>query len=797
MQLKKIFRFIIIALSSCAFLIFFLSSIQSFSTQSRASDFSVDKYYTVKSDVLAIEFVAGDFVRGKQVPYEAEPQDSLLEEKGITWVKRSGQPIGALVGRDKNVLYRFTEFFGSGSTPGWLDRSAAYEITSEDDESYKNGIHPEAVFRKTKPIDMLEVEQGKFSFQKRHTIYLKLRSPLNPSSSYQIKFSGKQVDGLDFQYQPKLIQSEAVHISHIGFRPDDPAKIGFLSTWTGNGGGVGYPEGLKFWLQTFSDQTEVYNGLTKLSKVSFKQEDPYRNYSGTDIYLMDFSDFDEAGEYQLCVEAVGCSVPFNISEAAWKEPFYVSARGFYHQRSGVELKPPYTDYYRPRPFHPDDGLEVYQSTVPLMDTNMGLNLNKLDVYKDLPQSITSEVVPNAWGGYMDAGDWDRRIQHLIAARMMLELAEQFPDYVTALSLDIPESSNDLPDIVDEALWGIDFFKRLQTSEGSIRGGIESTGSPQFGEASWQESHQVFAYAPGLWSTYMYAGVAAKAASWLQRRSPDLSAEYRDSALKAMRYAETEFAQQLSKEPPLPHDVEDLRNLAALELWHLTQEQQWHRIFLDTTAFVEPQGDVFKNNSFDQADAAFLYASLPLGRVDPDVQLNAKRALLSAANKLIDVQEQTAFKWSKTNSYTPVFWAGALGTPQAIAFLRAHALSGDDRYLRAAVLACQFSAGANPDNMVYTTGVGHRAPHNPLIVDQRVTGQDPPPGITVYGPSDLDRFKDFWFLKRYGEETEPPMSEWPPVESYFDVYYFVPTTEFTIHQTMAPTMYTWGYLAARQ
>jgi hypothetical protein len=83
---------------------------------------------------------------------------------------------------------------------------------------------------------------------------------------------------------------------------------------------------------------------------------------------------------------------------------------------------------------------------------------------------------------MDAGDWDRRVQHLKSGLLLLELAELFPDYFGSLSLNIPESGNGLPDVVNEALWNIDFFRRLQTAAGGIRGGIESSEHPRRGEA---------------------------------------------------------------------------------------------------------------------------------------------------------------------------------------------------------------------------------------------------------------------------------------------------------------------------
>ncbi len=36
--------------------------------------------------------------------------------------------------------------------------------------------------------------------------------------------------------------------------------------------------------------------------------------------------------------------------------------------------------------------------------------------------------PDAWGGYMDAGDWDRRSGHLRVGYLLMELLDLFPDY---------------------------------------------------------------------------------------------------------------------------------------------------------------------------------------------------------------------------------------------------------------------------------------------------------------------------------------------------------------------------------
>jgi endoglucanase len=77
---------------------------------------------------------------------------------------------------------------------------------------------------------------------------------------------------------------------------------------------------------------------------------------------MEFGALDEEGEFVVVVDGIGRSYPFRIAREVWQRAVYVSGSGFYHQRSGIELGPPHTTFRRPRPFHPDDGLLIYQSS---------------------------------------------------------------------------------------------------------------------------------------------------------------------------------------------------------------------------------------------------------------------------------------------------------------------------------------------------------------------------------------------------------------------------------------------------
>jgi len=98
---------------------------------------------------------------------------------------------------------------------------------------------------------------------------------------------------------------------------------------------------------------------------------------------------------------------------------------------------------------------------------------------------------------------------------------------------------------------------------------------------------------------------------------------------------------------------------------------------------------------------------------------------------------------------------------------------------------------------YTTGLGHESPQHPLHIDSRLTHQAPPPGLTVGGPIDVARDKNNWAQKIVAKYCFPEVQRWPTLEAYWDVFWYPPMCEFTIHSPMAQNAYAWGYLAGRK
>ncbi|MBV5315007.1 MAG: glycoside hydrolase family 9 protein [Prolixibacteraceae bacterium] len=766
---------------------------------------------TVAPDVLCIEIEDCRILPSIQIPYQADSSDvitiknySPLGEKNTMRVVRNGFPLGMLVGKERTTLTIHERIVGIHLNTKDADVPTNYLISSPGDPNYSRGLSPEKVWRKSKPTNWPEENRkgGEF-YTAKHFLYLKLPYSLKISQVYLISLSELSLNRSAFYYvhDPVYARSEAIHVSQIGFRTDDPDKNAFLSVWMGNGGGYTYPENMEFSLINDKTNEKVFSGKTVIQwKGSVPEEIGTKvNHSGTDVIRLDFSSFNLPGRYRIYVEGVGCSYPFNIGEAnSWKHAFEISMKGHFNQRSGTPMLPPYTDFVRPRSFNPADGVKVYQSTCSLLNSGNGLNAlgTDKDNFGNLVAGKTEELVPQAWGGVMDAGDWDRRINHLVAPRLYLELMELNLDYFKDISLNIPESGNDLPDLVDEALYGLDVYRRMQLPDGGIRGGIESSEHPAEGSASWQEVLTVLAYAPDHWSSYIYAGVAARAAFVLKMLGQEEKAQiWEASAVKAMEWAEYEYEKWITSpdytkitsyaKKMVPVE----RNLAAVELYKLTKNRHWHKVYLST-----------QNQEQNRTEAAFIYAQLDQSMVIQNDQKNAINAIISEANRLVDLSLKSAY--GITTSITGKAlggWESTYSIPASQTLVRAHYLTGNAQYLKTLLRSALFSAGANPMNLCLTTGLGENCIKHPLHEDSRHTGQPAPIGISVCGPGEISVFAKPGsdMERRLSTECTPEGVKWPSAESYFDLYGWDLQNEYVVDRNLGPSAYIWGYLASRK
>lgn len=751
----------------------------------------------VASDILCLLVREYFNQYGSFGPYKPEPGDEITE-KGIHRIlKRKGKAIGNIAGPEGNLhLKVWDQRTGKPLQLRAALNPANYALNAGDG----GAIKVTKVFRKTRPVD-----QTKRGYCREHFLFLKLAKPMSLDAKYTLSCGSVNIDPgkHEFVFDPKRLRSEAVHVNQVGFRSDDPAKLGFLSLWMGTGGAyTGYKEGTAFHLVDVKSGKAIHSGKvalrTKRTQKAFGYQAKGRNFELTNTYVCDFSSFATPGEYALSVDGVGCSYPFVIGEKSWQVAWHTSMRGFYHQRSGIEWKKPYAAWDRPRDLHPADGKHnaVYEVTKTELDLGMDL--------KQLPKIKTDKTLPEAWGGYHDAGDYDRRVYHLVCSRYMMELFDLFPDYFRKQKLLLPEEKNALPDILDEGLWCPALYKRIQREDGGVRGGIETNGHPRHGEASHLDTLTKFVFKPDVRASWTFAATAAQAA-WLLRREKQaqMADDWQAAAVKAMKWAEAQYkaGKDAYHQRKNWWQIKDKRNLAAAHLYRLTRDRAWHEVFLATCGYKDmDKPNVFKWSSHVQSEAAIVYARLGEGLGDPAVKVKAKQALIAHADQQVTYASKQAYMFTAKDMGSPLI-ISSHAAPQGLDICRAHFLTGDRKYLEWAIKSSQFSVGGNPLNLVMTTGLGSRSVMFPLYLDMKYMSQKaPPPGITIYGILDPKFGKPNWahkWILDHENNCVPSWREWPLSEFYFDVYTWPMENEFTVQQSMAPACYVWGYLAARK
>ena len=759
----------------------------------------IESVYAVAPDVLAVAMRAQEIVPGHIEPYVAQEGDKLAKDGRTTWLERGGKRVARVLGEPQDTLSFPEAISGDPLLEPLVAESDTWSLRSDDDPAFATAIAPTRVERKGKPVDWC---QGSDRFAMRHIAYLRLPAAMRVGATYILDLSRINLRATEqrFTYDPAKAWSEAVHVNQIGFRPDDPLKRGFVSVWLGSGGRQVYAAGLAFSVIDQSNGEAVLRGTTEMAKAADQTEAMNRaprNWNATDVLRFDFAAVSKPGTYRISVEGIGCSHPFRIGDDVWTKAFLVQMQGFYNQRSGIELGPPFSAFRRPRDLHPANGAKIFQSTCSPLDVAN----NDEARMKGLEDGRTEQQVPEAWGGYHDAGDWNpRRITHMLNnTELLLELAMLFPDWVDRTTWPLPDQQR-APALLKEVMFEVDCYRRLQLPDGSVRFGIETHGDPRPGEVSWKQTMPMYVFAPDPWSGFIYAGMAARLAGVLARHDPALAATYRDSAMRAMTWSDERWRQVRDK-PDLAKRwyISDDRNFAAIELYRTTGDKRWLDLFLEESVLTEEKPDLFQWGKHVQLHAAFSYATLPATLADPVLQERAKQATIAMAERAIAYADGNAFNLAANNPGKPMFQF-FYSVPQTKEMLRAHHLTGDAKYLAAALRSTVFSAGGNPMNATYTVGVGHDWPRNPLKLDARSTGQPTPLGQTVYGNCDFIHWTDSfhlppWVFTHLDRISSPAARTWPIPEAYFDIFLYPGQTEYTV-EGFGENAYAWGYLAAR-
>ncbi|NEU13477.1 hypothetical protein G3T14_15245 [Methylobacterium sp. BTF04] len=560
------------------------------------------------------------------------------------------------------------------------------------------------------------------------------------------------------------------------------------------------------------------------------------NRAGTFVFALDYSDWRprKAGTYRLHVPGLGMSDPFTVDTDVWLTAARTAIGGLYNHRSGIALDGRF-GFRRPAAFRPTPEAPVRMSRLPLAWSIEGLEGFVPFTAGAEPQWLSGRDAPSSfWGGYMDAGDWDRRIQHVEVATLLLDLFEGLPESLREADFGLPKSSavlddpiyasaDAIPNLLHEPIWLLDFFRRLQAADGGVSGGIDSAGPPLLGEPSFLEHQAVFAYAPDPIASYRYAGAAAHLARVLDGLGrAELAGLFRDSAARAWRSAEAGFADPdgayadalsvgrrtnlfgavgwEARRSTIQRITGEFRVAAAASLFRLGAGRAFGRIFEEAWAGGFGIAD-------QRADMAWDYAQSE--GAEAGIKAQIETAMVRDATLFASVQRAAAYP-SMKHPYAPVGWGQGTAPSNSMIrlFIHAHRLSGNTELLKLMQMTAEGLLGANQLGVSFTTGLGTRQIRHPLHEDHRAMGVAVPGGITVYGFGPQAQFNPEWLFgptwaifpedgAAATRRIDPTRFSQPYFEYFIEHPGMVMHQEYTVHQTIVTTAALWLYLAAQK
>lgn len=616
-------------------------------------------------------------------------------------------------------------------------------------------------------------------------VYLKLPAPLTNGESLRITGADGRAATMKFQEDSTVCWS--IKVNQVAYSRLATKKAAFLGLWLPGIGPLDFHawEGKPFYVKKFEPGKRwcdgqavgdpVFTGSIHLRK-PFSEQQVVReggsNLTGEDVYELDFSEFQDEGRFCIQIPGMGRSWPFSVTSAGSGEAFYTVMKGLFIQRCGMELKKPFTAWERPAchtetrqgQFVPETGdwyLNRYrqksenEATVGFRtenSTRTGVTAFTL-IGNSAPDS---PVLPHVHGGWHDAADFDRRYGHYNVMWDLLALAEAFPQRFRDGQLNIPESGNGVPDILDEVAWGLDLWRSTQTPEGGVSSWIEMESHPGTRPGlvkSFVENQMPFyASIPDRTGSFAYAAAAAWLSRLIAPSNPQRAKEYLESAKKAFTWAMDDTHTMRDKSFSIEKPMRD-------------QALKGTTIKFDEDSDITTVDNAFTDRSFAAAnlflathDDAYMdvWRRYELGKkyAPLSYRINASRAVPILLNPEWPEEDRALIKKSiletadsllasqNAHPYRMLWLAPTEGWFHTLAWGNFHQkvrpvavsymVTFDPRYLASLQNTADFFLGCNPLGSSMITGLGSVSP----VVFQHIHSQsdgvaEPTPGIPPY------------------------------------------------------------------
>ncbi|MBD5487450.1 MAG: glycoside hydrolase [Lachnospiraceae bacterium] len=484
--------------------------------------------------------------------------------------------------------------------------------------------------------------------------------------------------------------------------------------------------------------------------------------SGDHVHVADFSRITQEGTYYVQNESGERSHCFRIGQDVYRAIQKDMTKALYYQRCGCGLQEEYAGVYK----HPV------------------CHAHKAVLWTD--HSVEREVS----GGWHDAGDYGRYISPAaVAVGHLLYAYLLFPDSFKD-SLNIPESGNGVPDVLNECRYELEWMLKMQDEEGGAYHKLTSERHADF--IMPEEDHaQFYLFPVSSMATADYAASMALASRVYRAYDGDFADRLQEAAVRAYGWLEQypEYVGFKNPESCNTGEYDDVCDLderlwAAAELLVTTGEQKYQ----------EQMDRLLKENltktDFGWTDvsgfAALAILTDESHRASAESMADLRDAVLAEADRLVVVAEQSGYGVAmEPEDYV---WGSNMVVLNRgmLLVLAALLMEQEDRksaYEQTALAQLDYLLGMNAVDYSYVTGYGERAYRNPHNRPTECDGIElPMPGWVSGGP-----FKTP--CDEVGREQIPEGT--PPMKCYLDHAACYSLNEITIYWN-TPAVFVTAY-----
>ena len=491
--------------------------------------------------------------------------------------------------------------------------------------------------------------------------------------------------------------------------------------------------------------------------------------SGDHVWKAHVSEIDQPGEYKISADVVAGTVTMIVSDDVYCKINKLLCKALYYQRCGTKLEEEYAGIYKRPCCHTEPAF----------------------LLEDFNQKCPVEVS----GGWHDAGDYGRYTTAAATALAHILYAYKFfPDSFQE-PLNIPESGNDIPDVLNECLYELNWLFKMQREDGSVCHKLTSMRHANF-VMPYEDKRQMILFPASTMATADFAAVMTLAVGVYKEYDPVFAKKAMQAAKRAWNWLEEHQYFIGFKNPAKCNtgeyddiDDRDERMWAAAELYRCTGEKKYLEAVemlsdekIDLTAMGWADVGGF-------AGWAILAERICGNNMEPMSGLEEKfaSAFLDRTEKIERMCNNSGYYAAmETDDYE--WGSNMVLMNRAMIAATSYMLKKTPEWKNIVSHQLDYLLGVNATGYSYITAVGKNAcnnPHNRVTVAGRKKATIP--GFVVGGPcSEPADEKAQWIIN----------ADTPPMKCYADVWECYSLNEITIYWN-SPAIFMTAFLTSHK